>query len=69
MANVAELDQDELLAVAAASREVTVPADESVFEEGDVGDALYIAISGTLEAHNAEVTLGQLTNQERRCVW
>ncbi len=60
----AALDQDDLLSVAAASREVTVPAGESVFEEGDVGDALYIVISGTLEAHNAEVTLGQLTDQD-----
>ncbi len=60
----AALDQHELLAVAAAAREVTVPAGEAVFEEGAVGDALYIVIRGLLEAHNADVTLGQLTDQD-----
>lgn len=60
----AALEQNELLAVAEAAREVNVSAGESVFEEGSVGDALYIVISGTLEAHNAEVTLGQLKDQD-----
>ena len=60
----ASLDQNELLVVAETSREVTVPAGESVFEEGDAGNDLYIVISGSLEAHNAELTLGQLKAQD-----
>jgi CRP/FNR family transcriptional regulator, cyclic AMP receptor protein len=49
---------DPILAeVAALAEEITVQAEEAVFEQGDYGDALYIIVEGRVRVHSGGRTL------------
>jgi CRP-like cAMP-binding protein len=43
------LSDEELSAVAALASEVRVPADQVLFEEGQLGDSVYVVVSGEVE--------------------
>jgi CRP-like cAMP-binding protein len=40
--------------------EINVAENEIIFEEGDLGDSLYIVVTGKVKVHNGEVTLNYL---------
>ncbi|MGA9521826.1 MAG: cyclic nucleotide-binding domain-containing protein, partial [Myxococcaceae bacterium] len=47
----AQSDVDDISAVAAVAREVRFRAGERIYEEGDPGDALYVIVTGTVDAY------------------
>lgn len=40
--------------------EIKVTAGEIIFSEGDIGDSLYIIVTGKVKAHNGDITLNYL---------
>jgi predicted acylesterase/phospholipase RssA/CRP-like cAMP-binding protein len=50
----AELSDTETEALSAELEWVSLPADETLFEKGDAGDSLFIAVSGRLEAFDPD---------------
>ncbi len=50
----AQLSDAELTALSGELEWVSLPADETLFEKGDVGDSLFVTISGRLEAFDPD---------------
>jgi CRP/FNR family transcriptional regulator, cyclic AMP receptor protein len=50
--------------VASVTRELVVPAGSTIFEEGDVGDALFLIASGDVEVLRAGVRLSLLHDSD-----
>ncbi len=52
---------DEILAeIAAQLEETVVPAGATIFEKGDIGDSLYIIVTGRVRVHDGPYTLNEL---------
>lgn len=56
----AETPDETLVDVAVLLEEVSLDAGQTIFEEGDLGDCLYVVVSGEVRVHIGERTLNHL---------
>lgn len=55
---------DHLTQVAALMEEVELEAGETVFRQGDIGDCMYIIVSGTMRMHQDDYVLAERSERE-----
>jgi CRP-like cAMP-binding protein len=60
----AELPMDQLSQLAMLMEEVDLPAGETLFEQGDMGDCLYVIVTGKMRIHQDAHTLAYLGEHE-----
>jgi CRP/FNR family transcriptional regulator, cyclic AMP receptor protein len=60
----AELPMDQLSQVAMLMEEVDLATGETLFEQGDMGDCLYVIVTGKMRIHQDEHTLAYLEEHE-----
>lgn len=60
----AHVRESALTQVAQTVREIKLAAGETLFEQGDFGDALYIIVSGKLRVHIGDLTLVELGERQ-----
>lgn len=64
-ADIFAYTSDEVLAeIAAIVEEVDVPAGEPIIHKGDLGDCLYIVVSGKVRVHDGERALSILEDRQ-----
>lgn len=56
----ASVPDDVLAAVAGAVEEMDVPANATVFAKGDLGQAMYIIVAGSVRVHDGEQIINRL---------
>jgi len=59
-----KIPEDALTDIATILEEVTIKADETIFEKGDPGNCLYIIFYGKMRVHDDAQTLGELGPRE-----
>ena len=64
-----EVSTDELSYLAMIAEEVSSPADEPIYHEADVSDAMYLVLEGRVRLHRGDLEVGVMGPNEAFGTW